>query len=132
MFRTVGIQPIVLALARDYTIDSLQKFATDCVFFFFASFATVVEMIGHLHTQITILCQEKVAAIIDIDARLSMCADDVFMIDTKPHGHGDVHQLIHSSGIGKAWREQGIELIHLHVPAVKMHLTVCVSRPNCA
>ena len=38
--------------------------------------------------------QEKVAALIDNDARIAML--DPYLVDAKPHGHGDVHSLMHS------------------------------------
>lgn len=31
-----------------------------------------------------------------------------YEIETKPHGHGDVHQLMHTTGTAERWREQGI------------------------
>ncbi len=61
--------------------------------------------------QITLLKQEKVAAFTDIDAHLSMLPEDAFSVDTKPHGHGDVHQLIHASGLGKRWLTAGSRVL---------------------
>lgn len=34
----------------------------------------------------------------DNDARLALLDKDPFQVQTKPHGHGDVHMLLHSSG----------------------------------
>eukprot|EP01036_Dinobryon_divergens_P053155 gene53155-71061_t len=47
--------------------------------------------------QITLIKQEKVAALSDNDARISQIGP--YEIDAKPHGHGDVHALMHSSGL---------------------------------
>lgn len=32
-----------------------------------------------------------------------------FKIITKPHGHGDVHQLLYHSGVAKKWMDLGKE-----------------------
>ena len=57
-------------------------------------------------TQITLLKQEKVACLADGDARLALEPEDAFRVQTKPHGHGDVHMLLHSSGLARRWREE--------------------------
>jgi UDP-sugar pyrophosphorylase len=51
--------------------------------------------------QITIVKQDKVAALINVDASLSMKGR--WEVETKPHGHGDVHHLLHKSGLVDAW-----------------------------
>lgn len=56
--------------------------------------------------QVTLLKQEKVAALLDNDARIAR--QSTYEIETKPHGHGDVHQLLHSSGTAEQWLRQGI------------------------
>jgi hypothetical protein len=56
--------------------------------------------------QITLLKQEKVACLSDSDAHLALDPSDAFAIQTKPHGHGDVHSLLHSSGLARRWRDQ--------------------------
>jgi len=48
--------------------------------------------------------QEKVPAIKNIKAEFSQKADSL-EIETKPHGHGDIHTLIHHSGNSKKWLE---------------------------
>jgi UDP-sugar pyrophosphorylase len=53
------------------------------------------------------LKQEKVAAISDVMGRIAMKPDDPFEIDTKPHGHGDIHTLLCSSGMAESWRTRG-------------------------
>ncbi|KAK7291219.1 hypothetical protein RIF29_06181 [Crotalaria pallida] len=50
-------------------------------------------------TQVTLLKQEKVACLDDNDARLALDPHNKYKIQTKPHGHGDVHSLLYSSGI---------------------------------
>lgn len=75
--------------------------------------ARTVEMIaahgrfGMAEGQITILKQEKVAALTDNDAHVAMVEGDPYAIDTKPHGHGDVHTLLASSGLAAKWAAEG-------------------------
>ena len=52
--------------------------------------------------QITIIKQDKVAALTSVDASLSMKSR--WVVETKPHGHGDVHHLLHKSGLVDRWR----------------------------
>ena len=48
--------------------------------------------------QITIVKQEKCPAILDNDCHLAM-KKDVLEIETKPHGHGDIHTLLYQNGL---------------------------------
>jgi UDP-sugar pyrophosphorylase len=48
--------------------------------------------------QLTIMKQEKVPALLDNDAHIALDPDDPYVIQTKPHGHGDVHSLMFSTG----------------------------------
>lgn len=57
--------------------------------------------------QVSIIKQEKVAALLDNDAHIAVSETDVYEIDTKPHGHGDVHTLLASSGLAKKWVDEG-------------------------
>ena len=56
--------------------------------------------------QITIVKQEKVPALLDNDCNFSILHDK-FLIDTKPHGHGDVHTLLHQNRVIENWKNQG-------------------------
>jgi UDP-sugar pyrophosphorylase len=42
---------------------------------------------------------------IDINAKFSLIPNKL-EIETKPHGHGDVHTLVYSSGLSKKWLEE--------------------------
>jgi UDP-sugar pyrophosphorylase len=59
--------------------------------------------------QITILRQELVPALADIDARLAL--DNPCELIMKPHGHGDIHMLMHSTGTAKKLAEDGIRYL---------------------
>lgn len=54
--------------------------------------------------QIVVVKQEKVPALIDNDANFSI-KEDSLEIDTKPHGHGDVHTLLHQHGVIQKWAQ---------------------------
>ncbi|KAL6603544.1 hypothetical protein ACP70R_043905 [Stipagrostis hirtigluma subsp. patula] len=58
-------------------------------------------------SQVKILKQEKVACLADNDARLALDPNDKYKIQTKPHGHGDVHALLYSSGLLEQWKGAG-------------------------
>ena len=56
--------------------------------------------------QIQIVTQAKVPALSDSDAKLAF-NPDTFQIETKPHGHGDVHHLLKKHGFVDEWVKQG-------------------------
>lgn len=60
--------------------------------------------------QITLIKQEKVAALADNEARIAR--EGTYGVQSKPHGHGDVHVLLHSSGLVKKWAESGTEWVY--------------------
>ena len=62
---------------------------------------------GASRDQITLMKQEKVPCLMDNDARLAVKDDDPYKLALKPHGHGDVHSLLHTSGLLSKWMSQG-------------------------
>ncbi|XP_024019089.1 UDP-sugar pyrophosphorylase, partial [Morus notabilis] len=62
-------------------------------------------------TQVKLLKQEKVACLDDNEARLAVDPHSKYKIQTKPHGHGDVHSLLYSSGLLNAWRDAGLRWV---------------------
>jgi UDP-sugar pyrophosphorylase len=56
--------------------------------------------------QIILLNQELVPALSDIEAHLSI--DEKYRLNLKPHGHGDIHTLLHTSGTAKKFAAAGI------------------------
>jgi hypothetical protein len=62
-------------------------------------------------SQVTLIKQEKVPCLSDNAAHLCLEPSDPFALQTKPHGHGDVHSLLHSSGLAKAWQQQGLKWV---------------------
>ena len=60
---------------------------------------------GFEEGQVIIVKQDKVAALSNGNAGLSMKTQ--FEIETKPHGHGDVHHLLYREGLVDKWHSQG-------------------------
>mmetsp|Transcript_29133 Transcript_29133/g.93919 ORF Transcript_29133/g.93919 Transcript_29133/m.93919 type:complete len:623 (-) Transcript_29133:412-2280(-) len=67
---------------------------------------------GMSPAQITIVKQEKVACLADNDGRLAPDPKDPFALLTKPHGHGDVHFLLHTSGALNSWLSAGVQWVY--------------------
>ena len=57
-------------------------------------------------SQVTLLLQQRVAALVDDDARFA--AAGKYELLTKPHGHGDVHVLLHRALVRRA----GMMIVH--------------------
>lgn len=58
-------------------------------------------------SQVTLMRQEKVPSLLDTEARFGLSESDPYTIDGKPHGHGDIHGLIYSSGLAARWAGEG-------------------------
>eukprot|EP00934_Nitzschia_sp_Nitz4_P001896 Nitzschia sp. Nitz4//scaffold144_size56818//34913//37218//NITZ4_006541-RA/size56818-processed-gene-0.69-mRNA-1//1//CDS//3329536528//1896//frame0 len=56
---------------------------------------------------ISIVTQDKVAALKDQSAGLALKDNNRWAIQTKPHGHGDVHHLLLREGLIDQWEKQG-------------------------
>ena len=56
--------------------------------------------------QISFMKQEKVPAMLDSKAHFAQKPNSL-EIETKPHGHGDIHTLIYHSGNSKKWLDAG-------------------------
>lgn len=62
-------------------------------------------------SQIVLMKQEKVPCLADNDATLALDEEDSYQLMTKPHGHGDVHSLLHDKGLANRWVDQGFEWV---------------------
>mmetsp|Transcript_18562 Transcript_18562/g.33252 ORF Transcript_18562/g.33252 Transcript_18562/m.33252 type:complete len:498 (-) Transcript_18562:60-1553(-) len=58
-------------------------------------------------SQVSLIKQQKVPALSDADAHIAVDPENPYKIQTKPHGHGDVHTLLHTSGIVDKWLKEG-------------------------
>jgi UDP-sugar pyrophosphorylase len=59
--------------------------------------------------QITILRQELVPALSDMNASLAL--EKKYELLLKPHGHGDIHTLLHTSGTAKKLADSGVRYL---------------------
>lgn len=57
-------------------------------------------------SDLTIVKQEKVPALLDNDCKMAL-KDNKLEIDTKPHGHGDVHTLVYQNKVIEKWIQEG-------------------------
>ncbi|CBZ55779.1 putative UDP-N-acetylglucosamine pyrophosphorylase [Neospora caninum Liverpool] len=62
---------------------------------------------GLQREQVTFMKQGKVPALRDNEARIATSAADPFEVLMKPHGHGDVHTLLHQHGLVERWKREG-------------------------
>ena len=61
---------------------------------------------GLRQDQIEIVKQEKCPALLDNDCHLAL-KEDKLILETKPHGHGDVHTLLYQNGVIERWIGKG-------------------------
>jgi len=64
---------------------------------------------GLADDQIIVLCQELVPALSDIDGHLAL--EGKYRIVLKPHGHGDIHMLLHSTGTAEQLAASGVRYL---------------------
>lgn len=64
---------------------------------------------GMAEGQVSLMRQQEVPALADDRPSLCLAPDDPFQIETKPHGHGDVHSLLYSTGTAARFARQGVE-----------------------
>ncbi len=75
--------------------------------------------------QVVILKQEKVAALLNNAAHFAK--EDKYTIETKPHGHGDVHALLHMSGLARKWAAEGREYVVFFQDTNSLCFTVTIA-----
>ena len=88
--------PLVIMTSRDTHQGTLATLKANANF-------------GLAEDQITILRQELVPALSDLNASLAL--DEKYQLALKPHGHGDIHMLLHSSGTAKRLANAGIRYL---------------------
>ena len=89
---------------------------------------------GMKQSQVDIMKQENVPALIDNTAKLAL-SESSGLVQTKPHGHGDIHNLLFSSGVAAKWRDMGKEWMMFiqdtNAPALRVVPSILgVSRVN--
>lgn len=63
-------------------------------------------------SQILVVMQEQVPALGDSEAHMVLHAEDSTQVLTKPHGHGDVHRLLLTTGTLARLQEQGFKWLY--------------------
>ena len=66
---------------------------------------------GMASSQVHLIKQDKVPCLADNDASLALASSDKYEVQTKPHGHGDVHALLHGSGLVHDWNLKGLKWV---------------------
>lgn len=64
---------------------------------------------GMTEEQVSLMLQQEVPALADDRPSLRLASGDPFQLETKPHGHGDVHSLLYSTGLAARFASQGVE-----------------------
>lgn len=58
-------------------------------------------------SQVHLMRQDKVPTMTDANGRLARAMGTKYELLTKPHGHGDVHFLLHRTGLARRWVAEG-------------------------
>ena len=86
--------PFIIMVSQDTGAKTLQSLEANNYF-------------GLKREQVHVLQQELVPAISDNDGTLAL--SQKYELILKPHGHGDIHMLLYTSGLAKRLKEEGIE-----------------------
>lgn len=86
--------PFIIMVSQDTSAKTLQTLESNNYF-------------GLRKEQVHILKQELVPAISDNDGSLAL--KEKYELILKPHGHGDIHMLFHTSGLAAKLEKEGIE-----------------------
>lgn len=93
--RSSTVVPWAIMTSND-THDSIQQMLTESNYY------------GLPQEHVILIKQEKVPCFAGVDGQLALESKDGFtVLQTKPHGHGDVHSLLYSSGLCGAWTRMG-------------------------
>jgi UDP-sugar pyrophosphorylase len=93
--RAGTVVPWAIMTSSD-THDSIQQMLTESNYY------------GLPQEHVTLIKQEKVPCFEGIDGQLALeVKDGHAALQTKPHGHGDVHSLLYSSGLCSSWSRMG-------------------------
>jgi len=85
--------PLVIMTSRDTNAGTLATLAANKNF-------------GLAEGQITVMLQELVPAVADLEGHLAL--ERTYELVMKPHGHGDIHMLLHTSGTAKKLASAGV------------------------
>jgi len=91
--------PLIIMTSPDTHVKTLDLLARNAHF-------------GADPAQITVIMQHEVPALADMEAHMILNPSDSKGVLTKPHGHGDVHRLLYSSGIVHTLQDQGYQWLY--------------------
>jgi len=95
--RRLGRQiPLVIMTSLDTNAGTLATLAANRNF-------------GLAEGQITVLLQELVPAVADLEGHLAL--ERIYELVMKPHGHGDIHMLLHTTGTAKRLAAAGVRYL---------------------
>ena len=104
---------IILSLQSKYALPGIEL--PLCIMTSGDTNAKTVELLernnyfGMDKAAVTIVQQgEGVPALENNDAKIALDASNPYKVLSKPHGHGDIHSLLHSEGVVKKWLASGI------------------------
>jgi UDP-sugar pyrophosphorylase len=108
----------IKALERKFVKDEKTKFLPLCIMVSNDTKQPTMRLLkdnkcfGLKRRQIYIVQQgDGVPALTDNEAHFAM-DEDGYKVLTKPHGHGDIHSLLHKEGVTKEWQDKyGIEYV---------------------
>ena len=96
-YATNGMQlPLAIMVSDDTNAKTVQLLENNNYF-------------GLEKSQVTILKQGKVPALLSNSGHIALATS--YGIDAKPHGHGDVHSLMHTTGTARKWKNAGIKYV---------------------
>lgn len=61
--------------------------------------------------QVTLVRQGRVPCLADPGGHLALETADPYALEVKPHGHGDVHALLHQHGLARQWAADGFKWV---------------------
>jgi UDP-sugar pyrophosphorylase len=64
---------------------------------------------GLERSQVSLMKQGKVPALLSNSAHMALSTS--YVVDAKPHGHGDVHSLMHTTGTARRWKASGVTYV---------------------
>jgi UDP-sugar pyrophosphorylase len=72
--------------------------------------------------QVTCLRQRRVLSFRDQTGGIALRAGATYEVETKPHGHGDVHALMRTSGLASRWAREGVHWIYFTQDSSALYL----------
>lgn len=69
------------------------------------------DFFGARPRQVQLMRQGRVPCLADPSGHLALETADPYALEVKPHGHGDVHALLHQHGLARQWHNDGFKWV---------------------